>query len=276
LAVIFEKSEELMELIPFVELELWGLMNYSSEIIVPPKFLKIELLNNGFAIVCTEKKPDRKFYSDENSSNYNGTYDLIWGMINEKGNFVIEPNYTHLEIISNCYASGILYAGPGKKWTDYCQNSEFAINYNSENSKLLGRFREIKIMENGFCLVESGRDPAGKDYCWLTYQIFNKVGVNIIEFSGGSILSDFEKGVIKLGNNQKTTFYNENGSLIKEINISIKDISKNLGNHYIYKENNHFFFLNLETKEIRKLSSDIDLVWNDIQSINYIETNASY
>lgn len=264
-----------MSLIFFKENGFWGFKNIHGEIIIPATLLNFESLNNGFTLVCTEKRPDRKFYLDENINNYRGDFDFIWGLINEQGEFVIESNYKNLEIVSNRYAVGILYAGPGLEWNDYCQNKIFVVNYDNKKSKDLGRYREASILNNGFCLTESGRDPVGKDYCWLSYKIFNLEGIEVIKFSGGTSISDFENDIIKLGNSSVSEFYNTDGNLLHKISIDVRNISKNLGGYYILRENESFFKLDQESFQKEEISKDIQFVWSAIQS-KYSTTSTSY
>lgn len=266
-----------MNLIPFKEKELWGYIDIEGNIKITPQYFKAENFQNGFALVCPTKHRSRELYSfnNETEHTYNGSYDELWGLINSNGEYIIKPNYKYLKVLSNNFASGILYAGPGKIWNDYCQNKNFAIQFDDKESIELGRFNEISLMSNGFCLLKRGRDPVGKDYCWASYKIIDKKGNCIIEFGGGNSVSEFENGYIKIGYSIatdgvwgfETLIYDSEGELIIKLPLNINNISKNLGGYYIYEENDKYFTLNVnDNNKITEVEYEIDLTSDGLKS----------
>ena len=281
------KKNEMIKLIPIKNNELWGFSNLKGEIIIEPKFIEVESFKEGFALVCTKKIPAKKLYiskyendifPNETIQNYKGSWDKIWGIINQKGEFVVESIFKSINLVSNGIAIGIKYAGPGKRYGDYCENIYHLVNFKNENypKSAGGRYNWYSLFSNKFWFLSYGRDPVGKDYCRRHNLIVNEKGETILEISGKNIVGDFENGILKITNSNKTSFYNENGKLLAEKNTTFENISKNIDGIYFLKEGNDYFQFNIINKEIKKLDFNLDLTSPEFKSKKVIETNSSY
>ncbi|GAA4327375.1 hypothetical protein GCM10023115_24710 [Pontixanthobacter gangjinensis] len=248
-----------MELIPFKENNLWGYKNLRNEVIIEPKFIFVTNFKDDYAIVCAEKIPTREFDNSpwrdkpETIETYQGFFDHLYGIINKSGEYVVNPKFKRIFTIGNQMAKGILYAGKGKEFNDYCQNKYFLINFHNYPEKVLGRYSDLTLFSNNFWLTTSGKDTARKDYCWLTNRILNDKGEDILEIRSNSKISDFENGIIKIGYHKTTQFFNEEGTLLCELEIPFEKISKNFNSLYFFQNNdNEVFILNLENQKMEK------------------------
>ena len=275
------------ELIPIQENDKWGFANLKGEIIIAPKFIEVKSFNEDSALVCTKKVPARELYKSpfpddifptETLETYKGSWDKLWGLINLNGDFLIEPNFKSIKIVSNGIAIGIKYAGPGKRWGDYCDNIYHLINFKNDNypESAGGRYKSFSLFSNRFWFLMYGRDPVGKDYCWTNNLIVNTNGETILNISGQKITSDFENGIIKISESNKTYFYNEKGDLLAEKLVGFENISRNLNGNYFIKEQNEYFHFNIIDNISTKLNYQIDINSDIFKSEKFIQTNHSY
>lgn len=224
----------MQKLIPFKNNKLWGYINENSEVIIEPKFIKALPFNDEYAIVSI----DTRFNS------FNPKY----GLINTSGDFVIEPHYVKIENVSN----GIVKAETNLD--SYCGNRFELLNLKGEKINHYQTFFSwIKLLSNGYWIVEFGISPVGKDWRNFFFNIIDKNGEiveNFNKFSTARIFSDFENGIIKLYYNNKTFFLNEQGDLLFEVLIDIKNISNNYNDLYFYLKDNMYGFIDVNNKFI--------------------------
>jgi hypothetical protein len=260
-------------LLPFRKGSLWGYINEDFNIIIEPQFKLAFPFVGEYA----------KVQIDDNYKFKNSLTKYIrgeqYGFITKQGKFVIEPEFYYADDIKNGIAKVVRYRD-----SDYCGNSYQLIRLSGEKVNHVYRFNQIEIFSNGFWITEYGRSPVGKDYCSYLFKILDSNGKEVFDFIKFPFLcwpqriffSDFESGILKAEAWGKTYFINEEGEIILQSEVTLRDISCNVKGKYLYRKEGKYGIVDIEKRLVTKPQFDELLNEKFVSTEVFFTTSPTY